>query len=249
MLDFVVPPLVKPRDVYEYTTERKENRPGTWNSLIVTIRRKGSEEALFTYERTHPGMYYTFEPFRRYENGVWHDYCLISQDYTSISVVDLESGELLFEGRHDTWGFCPIELYVPDYHDYSHMSEADMTNPDLLPGGKYWDSREDEYLTGTFGFVSGCVWGDDSSWKLEYVDLTDLRNPVVAPRFGYLELPGRINLKDAILLNPGYDTVEIATGLRFSLTEGIVSGYSLDGLKLPEGFRSNDRPSDEISDA
>ena len=42
-----------------------------------------------------------------------------------------------------------------------------------------------------FGFVAGCVWGDDSSWKLQYLDLSRAAEGIVRreERFGYLELP------------------------------------------------------------
>ena len=42
-----------------------------------------------------------------------------------------------------------------------------------------------------FGFVAGCVWGDDSSWKLQYLDLSNVEFGIIKrdDRFGYLELP------------------------------------------------------------
>ena len=52
----------------------------------------------------------------------------------------------------------------------------------------------------TFGFVSGCVWGDDSSWKLQYLDLSRINEGVFRreERFGYLELPDNVSLHQAI---------------------------------------------------
>ena len=36
----------------------------------------------------------------------------------------------------------------------------------------------------------GCVWGDDSSWKVQYLDLTGIQDGVIRrdERFGYAEL-------------------------------------------------------------
>ena len=51
-----------------------------------------------------------------------------------------------------------------------------------------------------FGFVAGCIWGDDSTWKIQYLDLSEAEKGIVKreERFGYIELPDNLNLKDAI---------------------------------------------------
>lgn len=51
-----------------------------------------------------------------------------------------------------------------------------------------------------FGFVSGCIWGDDSSWKIQFLDLTQAEKGIVKreERFGYIELPSRLSLPEAI---------------------------------------------------
>jgi hypothetical protein len=51
-----------------------------------------------------------------------------------------------------------------------------------------------------FGFVAGCIWGDDSSWKIQYLDLNDAEKGVVRrdERFGYIKLPDGITLEQAI---------------------------------------------------
>lgn len=36
-------------------------------------------------------------------------------------------------------------------------------------------SDHDELPKGDFGFVWGCIWGDDSSWKVQYLDLSRIR--------------------------------------------------------------------------
>jgi hypothetical protein len=54
-----------------------------------------------------------------------------------------------------------------------------------------------------FGFVAGCIWGDDSSWKVQYLDLSGVTQGVIKRdhRFGYVELPHGMKLSDAILLD------------------------------------------------
>lgn len=51
-----------------------------------------------------------------------------------------------------------------------------------------------------FGFVAGCVWADESSWKVQYLDLSQADQGILKreERFGYIELPENIRLRDAI---------------------------------------------------
>jgi hypothetical protein len=59
----------------------------------------------------------------------------------------------------------------------------------IIPGSEFWNS-DHEWPSGDFGFVWGCVWGDDSSWKVQYLDLSDVRNGAIRrdERFGYVQL-------------------------------------------------------------
>lgn len=94
---FVLPPETKIRELYTYETEKVETKPGTWNTLIVTVFRNspdGSKEKVFEYPRNY-SMMQTFEPFRQLKDGVWKDYALISTKYTRFEVVDLEAGEIV----------------------------------------------------------------------------------------------------------------------------------------------------------
>ena len=51
-----------------------------------------------------------------------------------------------------------------------------------------------------FGFIAGCIWGDDSSWKIQYLDLSKVEKGIIEreERFGYIEMPNGINLRDAV---------------------------------------------------
>jgi len=50
------------------------------------------------------------------------------------------------------------------------------------------------------GFIAGCVWGDDSSWKIEYLDLSRADSGIIVreARYGYIELPYNLKLNEAI---------------------------------------------------
>ena len=53
------------------------------------------------------------------------------------------------------------------------------------------------------GFVAGCIWGDDCSWKIEYLDLSNADEGILRreARFGYIEMPSCLNLDQAIHYN------------------------------------------------
>jgi hypothetical protein len=124
----------------------------------------------------------TFEPFRQGPR----DLALISRDYTRTAVLDLISGEVIAEeasGSNGS-GFCPVGFYVPDWWDVLHAA--------AIPGAKYW-TADAEWPVGEFGFVWGCHWGDDTSWKVQYLDLSRVKQGVITrdDRFGYVELATR----------------------------------------------------------
>jgi len=184
-VDFEIPSPPKPRDKYVVKGLPKANRPGTWDSTIVEVFRRNSSsgdlEKICEYERNY-SLLQTFEPFRQGSR----DFALISHDYTKTAVLDLESGSVIAvevdgPGASSGAGFCPVGFYVPDWWDVNDGS--------IIPGSEYWDA-DDEWPNGDFGFVWGCQWGDDSSWKVQYLDLSRVQQGIVRreERFGYIEL-------------------------------------------------------------
>ena len=80
-----------------------------------------------------------------------------------------------------------------------------------------------------FGFIAGCAWGDDSSWKIQYLHLTQIEKGIINPdeRFGYIELPENLSLKTCIdasystyVNGYGGRTIKIAIALDFDLDRG-----------------------------
>ena len=122
-------------------------------------------------------MLQTFEPFRQGPR----EFALVSKDYTATAVLDLASGQVIAEENPSGAGFCPLGFYVPDWWDINDGS--------IIPGSEYWGT-DDEWPTGDFGFVWGCVWGDDNSWKVQFLDLSQIQQGILRrdDRFGYVEL-------------------------------------------------------------
>jgi len=179
--DYQIPPLPKPRDKYVVKGVAKPNRPGTWDSTVVQVFRRvqsGELEQVCEFERDY-GLLQTFEPFR--QGG--REFALISRSYTKTAVLDLASGQIIAEETESTLGagFCPVGFYVPDWWDIHDAS--------MIPGSLYWNS-DYEWPSGTFGFVWGCHWGDDSSWKVQHLDLRSIEAGIINrdDRFGYVEL-------------------------------------------------------------
>ena len=80
-----------------------------------------------------------------------------------------------------------------------------------------------------FGFIAGCIWGDDSSWKIQYLDLSKVEKGIIEreERFGYIELLEDMTLKDAVRLSGYKDEsgeykihVQIKTMQTFDLVTG-----------------------------
>lgn len=83
-----------------------------------------------------------------------------------------------------------------------------------------------------FGFVSGCVWGDDSTLKIQYLDLKDAARGVLRreERFGHIMLPEDLDLRKAIdmsdyaydLSDPESFTIKITHSQEFDVATGKV---------------------------
>ena len=196
--DFEFPSRPSPRESYVVRLSRKPNAPGTWDSTIVEVCRRGDRGELAhmcSYERDH-AMWQTFEPFR--QGG--RDLALISRHYTKTAVLDVASGEVIAEEAEEepSGGFCPVGFYVPDWWDVNTDS--------IIPGSEYW--KDDmEWTAGDFGFVWGCHWGDDSWWKIQYLDLSRVQDGVITrdARFGYTQLATGDYVSPCFRLDPQED--------------------------------------------
>ncbi len=157
-----------------YTTETTpiDNGQGRWKYLDVDILEDGRK--IGSYRRNYPSLIHTFAPF--VQGG--QVFALYSPHYVVTRLMRLPDCQDI-GGEEPTpsgEGFCPAEFYVP------------------------FDPERG--LVGEWGFVSGCVWGDDSSYKVQYLDLSRAAEGVLAreDRFGYLPTPSRLPLREAVNL-------------------------------------------------
>ena len=241
--EFELPPRPKPRDRWAVRTSPVSNGPDAWPSMSVEVCRRGDGglEPVATYLRNH-ALYGTFEPFR--QGG--RELALISRDYEATAVLDLATGEVIAEEPEAQRGFCPTGFYVPDWWDVNDGS--------IIPGSEYWDA-DLEQPSGQFGFVWGCIWGDDTSWKLQHLDLSRVTEGVIArdDRYGYLALadhgwqPPWLDLERSASAPPskpppflhvwfegGAARVRVAAELAFEVASGALDPHELACLNRRE---------------
>lgn len=190
---------------FKVKTEPKLN-PGAWNSTIVSIY--NDETVVGSYERNHPGWSEdTFYPFE--SNGHWH--ALYSSDYTATRVMSLPTCKDIGGEEPASNGFCPVEFYVPCYRTVTWIdvksgkeySRKQFDNSERFQHASEAHSSAYKYGPWQYllmGFVAGCRWGDDSSWKVESFDLSRAAEGIIqrSARFGHFELPHKKSLKDCI---------------------------------------------------
>lgn len=181
--------------------------PGTWPTAVVKIfeDREGASVQIGSYERNHAGWCNeTFAPFLL--DGQW--YALYSRDYTATRVMALPTCLDLGGEEPETNGFCPVDFYVP--HDQPNVVAAGQ-------GGK-------------FGFVAGCIWGDDSSWKIQYLDLSKVAmgNLKRKEMFGYVSMPRHAKRLSECVSVVGYSREYPHVKLTVSQTYDIEQGVLID---------------------
>lgn len=212
------------------------SRPGCWNILKVEIfcfNKKIGE-----YQRGYSSFFNTFCPFE--QDGKW--YALYSADYTTTRVMSLPDCKDLGGEKSDSYGFCPVDYYVPRYKNmfikgYTRQELIDQKIPEqnwkwvsedrnLRIYDDDWDGQSDKlknqlWIYENYAFISGCVWGDDGSWKLQLIDLRKASKGLIVRKdlFGYIDLPhGHKRLKDCITIHGGTVPVgEEETCARFDI--------------------------------
>src|SRR5579863_2747108 len=93
--------------------DKIEYRPGTWSGIRVGVFRvEGeAEEQIGEYDRNYPNLFRTFYPFQK--DG--RDYALYSPDYAVTRVMTLPSCQDIGGEEPNSYGFCPVDYYVPSY--------------------------------------------------------------------------------------------------------------------------------------
>lgn len=217
---FEIPSAPSPRERFSTRTRKVETQPGAWHTLQVEVLDEAGH-VITTYDRNYPNLYRTFEPFRQGDRIL----ALVSTDYTATSVMDLATGQIIASEKPHASGFCPVGFYVPDWWDINDGS--------ILPGSSSWDDNK-VFPKGDFGFVWGCIWGDDSSWKVQYLDLSCVQEGVIKrdERFGYVELAShpKLDAKEFIECSfyGGKPKVTFSVLSTFDLTSGAKFKSGLD---------------------
>lgn len=248
---------------YAKATE-KPNKPGEWNSQTIEIF-DASDLKLGSFERNyHSYGVETFVPFEL--NG--KQYALYSESYSEMAVMSLPSClpiPLDMESRKNLHGMCVAEAYIPTYKNNpsfkfsSSNKDGTETKYDVQVYYSEINLKETEneeetkdlpLLYHDFGFVAGCYWGDDTSWKINILDLSRIEegklNYFEFPQKGqdgaekmfpgpYIELPENLALKDAIHMSEGnnfkngdfYGRIQIATPYNFKINKKVITKEGL----------------------
>jgi hypothetical protein len=232
----------------------EQYRPGAWRGVRVGVfRREGeSEVQVGEFLRNYPSLLRTFAHFRAGSR----DLALYSPDYTCTRLLELPSCRDIGGEEPDSEGFCPADFFVPCYIDLElsvgqgpprrfrkQMPRLEELAPRTVtvtwpPTAGRPEERTEEHhhapvgpLTHhPFGFVAGCVWGDESSWKVQYLDLSGAAEGILRreERFGYIELPDGLTLEGAVdlidyqsdLEDDNAHEVRITVVQRFDLRDG-----------------------------
>src|SRR3989344_3783447 len=157
-------------DIYVANAKKIKSPEGCWDTLKVT-----------------------FFPFVR--NG--KHLALYSRNYSCTRIMELPSCEDIGGEEITENGFCPAEFYVPVFREFKFTSaNTGELITDYATQKDCLELKGDRLELGPitycdFGFVSGCVWGDDTSWKVEYLDLSEADKGILKriDKFDYLELP------------------------------------------------------------
>lgn len=163
----------RPAPYYAKVIGEEDYGKGTWNILVVGVFKKkvrDEDVQIGQYTRNYHALFDTFFPFQQGEK--W--YALYSTRYTATRVMSLPDCKDVCGEDPDGFGFCPVEYYVP-------INE---------PVGEY----------ANFALIAGCVWGDDSSWKVQHIDLSTLSESRItrSEPFGYIELHSGTKLPEAV---------------------------------------------------
>lgn len=199
------------------------NGKGCWESTKIGVFQDDVQVGEFLRNYSSYGIS-SFAPFRRGD----HWYALYSPEYTCIKVMSLPDCKEIGGENSDSFGFCPVEIYIPEYqiskvegkseedlHKYPEQNhhwlkrdreskeyDPDLFNKDLTKDYKFFDVAKETFHE-NFAFVSGCVWGDDRSWKIELRDISEAHKGIIKPvkDWGYYELADDRSLKECIRLD------------------------------------------------
>lgn len=192
---------------YKVLTQVVEGRPGTWRTIDCQLihRDTGYTVHSWTYMySSESAVWNTVHPFEH--QGRW--YVTYSSAYTRLSVFNITDQYEAWTDEGGAGGFCPVAVAIPWKHTDvrpEHERSHNLTMWSWLPriGDQYEGDASFRASAADFGFYSGCIWGDDSSWKLRYLDFSRLSEGIVvaSDAFGYIPLPTSMTIQDCVELD------------------------------------------------
>ena len=224
------PPQRLPRQRYSQHWNNDNGRDPWSVTDVMIVDHDADELVVVRYQRNFHGEP-PFDAFRQRDRrtGEWRHFALAASDYTATGVLALDgrdAGAFIADEKPDKFGFCPVGFYVPDWHDVHDGS--------VLPGSKYWNDNR-MWPDGTLGFVWGCVWADDSDWKVQALDLSRIQDGIITrdDRWGYLRLDTiSDDPKDFIRVHSGFSgadpTVTFSVPQTYGITGNFLSGGGLE---------------------
>lgn len=92
-----------------------------------------------------------------------------------------------------------------------------------IPGESTWHAELSPWRWCGFGFVAGCIWGDDHWWKVEFLDLSGAAGGTLRreARFGYAEMLPGADLRDTVDLGhwrPGRPWIRVKAAVSHDLS-------------------------------
>lgn len=208
--------------------------PSGWEKNAVEVFRDGVR--IGGYWRNYGMVAKTFCPFR--VGDTW--YALYSKDYTATRVARLTDTFEDWCGEDPSGaGFCPVEFFVPLKFQNTYTSNGEKVSYDVWLDAEYESETEfneeakDKPLRwADFGFVSGCIWGDDSSWKLRHLDLSGIpeKRLIITEKFGYWELAG--NIRESVRMY-GHGRIGLTGQFTMDLNKPVPNEQFTEGFFRP----------------
>ena len=208
-------------DYYIKTTEIKKGE-GYWSYILCEIYK--GEEKIGEYTRHYPS--YSKETFYAF-SFKGKDYALYSSNYTQIQLMSLpDCKEIILkeECKKQMANFCPTELYVPMWANTTYEYDGEKSNIQQWINTLKKDKDDDydyEYGYCHLALATGCVWGDDTSWKLMLIDLRKIDegemwfiNNKFERKWLYEEFPDSCKLEDVQFEFEEYNITYMPSGYK-----------------------------------
>jgi hypothetical protein len=205
---------------YLVSVKRLPAPRGRWACSQVSIYEAEGflKRKLGGYVRNYPSYGLgTWYPFSRGDK----DYALYSRAYTCTRLMELPSCKDIGGEEPSAGGFCPVDYFIPEIVEWANT--PDPEKPGSLVS-RIKKTRADVAL------VAGCFWGDDSSWKIQCFDLSQVESGIITrdERFGYIAIPRDMSLEQRVYLERHEESGTVRATIPVLQTFDFASGERLE---------------------